>query len=109
MCDDKLPPTLRDCINGAVEDLNDHLDRGDDPWNGDTHHMIHELADDAVPIYNKDILSIATNDLGEIGCTVPENGPAFDGTPTPVNVAAANIYEAIQAALWETFEERSPA
>jgi hypothetical protein len=29
----------------------------------------------------------------------PEIGPAFDGTPTPVNIVAANIYEALSEAI----------
>ena len=103
MTDDN-PVTLRDCILGAVADLDDHLDQGDDPWNGDEHAMIHELADNAVPVYNADILRI-TAEEPEIAHTAPDYA-AFDGTFTPVNVAAANIYEAIQTALWERLEER---
>lgn len=64
--------------------------------------MIHELADSAVPVYNADILRI-TAEEPEIAHTAPDYA-AFDGTFTPVNVAAANIYEAIQAALWTRFE-----
>ena len=97
------PTTLRDCISGAVADLDDHLERGDDPWNGDEHAMISELADSAVPVYNADILRI-TSEEPEIAHTAPDYA-AFDGTFTPVNVAAANIYEAIQASLWKHLEE----
>ena len=31
-------------------------------------------------------------------------GPAFDGSPTPVNIIAANVYERLTADLFEEFE-----
>ncbi len=103
MTNDK-PVTLQDCISGAIADLDDHLDRGDDPWNGDENAMVNELADSAAPTHTQTILRIATEEP-EISHTAPDHA-AFDGTFTPVNVAAANIFEAIEMALWERLEER---
>jgi hypothetical protein len=41
----------------------------------------------------------------DLAVAEPELGPAFDGKPTPVNIVASNIYEAITADLWEYLEE----
>lgn len=99
-----LPITLQDCLRDAVTQLDCHLDNNDDPWKGDQRHMINELADDACPKGTNDILKIAI-DSPEIGMEEPEHA-AFDGAFTPVNVAAANIREAIALALQERINDR---
>jgi len=72
----------------------------DNPENTEPHDAIHEIADGSVPVYNHDILALAADDCG-LATTEPELGPAFDGTPTPINIIAANIFEAIYDNLWE--------
>lgn len=70
--------------------------------------MVMELADGWVPIYTYDILQYAANDLA-LAVDEPECGPAFDGSPTPINIIAANIWDRLQAvaseALYELQEE----
>lgn len=66
--------------------------------------IIHEIADSNTPIYNWGILQYAANNI-QLAVDEPEIGPAFDGTPTPVNIIAANIYEAIEADLWEYWSD----
>lgn len=68
---------------------------------GDT---IHELADGLVPVYTSDLMQLAANNLS-LATDVPELGPAFDGSPTPVNIIAANVYEWLTAQLWEYARE----
>lgn len=63
------------------------------------HDLIHELADSSVPIYNHDLLSLAAENL-ELGLDKSEF-MAFDGSATPVNAIAANIFNALEAELWE--------
>ena len=103
MVDDN-PVTLRDCVSDAVATLNAHLDQDNDPWNGNEDQMIHEIADGRVPLFPSVILRIADEEP-EVGLVAPEHA-YYDGTFTPVNVAAANIYEIIQKALWERLKER---
>lgn len=51
-----------------------------------------DMVDEWVPIYTSELLEVAASDP-ELAVVEPELGPAFDGTPTPVNIIAANIYE----------------
>ena len=53
---------------------------------------ITDFVDSAVPIYNSELLKLAANDTA-LACDEPDIGPAFDGSPTPVNIIAANVYE----------------
>lgn len=64
-----------------------------------------EIADSAVPVYTGDILDAASEDYGLL-TTEPDIGPAFDGSPTPVNIAAANLYELAYAIATEALEAR---
>lgn len=66
--------------------------------------VIHEIADTSVPVYNFEILQIAAQN-NMMALSVPECGPAFDGTPTPINIIAANIYEYIEAELWDEWRK----
>ena len=96
--------SLQDIIEDAIVDLNERLEESPDTDDQSSHDMIHEVADGGVPIYNAEILEVAA-ESPSIANAVPECGPAFDGTATPTNIAAANIYEAIQEALWERWRE----
>ena len=84
----------------AVEELKDSL--RDYPDN-DEHDTIHEIADSSVPVYTYDLLQLAANNL-DLAVVEPEIGPAFDGSPTPVNIIAANIYEEITQELWNNLD-----
>jgi hypothetical protein len=95
----------------ALEALDEHikgLEGGelaaflDDP---DYSGTLHEIANGCVPVYNADILDVAASDH-DVSLREPEIGPAFDGTPTPINIAAANIYELIEEALWADIRRR---
>ena len=55
---------------------------------------IAEVADGSVPIYTADLLEYGSHNW-ELMTEEPELGPAFDGSPTPINIIAANIYEAV--------------
>jgi hypothetical protein len=72
--------------------------QGDEP-----HDVIHEIADSGVPVYTGDLLELACSDAS-LATDEPELGPAFDGSPTPVNIIAANVYERVTADLFEEFE-----
>lgn len=70
--------------------------------------IISETADSAVPVYYSELLDLAA-DNNNLATDEPELGPAsgwaFDGTNCPVNIIAANIYEALTADLWDYWSE----
>ena len=90
--------TLREIIEGAVESMSEYELNGDDC--GD---IASEIADSHTPVYTRDLMMVAANDI-DLAVTEPEIGPAFDGSNTPVNLVAANIYERIQQAVLEECE-----
>jgi len=84
----------------------------DNPDNNDIDYdgSLHEIVDGSIPVYDSDILELATENL-ELATDEPELGPAFDGSPTPINIIAANIYEYLSNIAWEEWrlieEERA--
>ncbi len=95
MNDNDERETIENRIRMAIETLGEY-----DLETDDIGDIIHEIADGCVPVYTYDILECAMND-NSLATDEPECGPAFDGTPTPVNIIAANIYERITQALWD--------
>ena len=90
-----LESALREEIGGMIETIKE------EPYPED---MLTELADGWTPIYTSDILAYAANDIA-LATAEPEVGPAFDGSPTPVNIIAANIYERLQAVAFEVWQD----
>lgn len=100
-------PTLSDILAEARAELRDRwTEYRDDfgPRQDEPHDVIHEIADGSVPVYTSDLLQLAA-ESNELATATPELGPAFDGSPTPVNVVAANVFETIEGALWEEWSE----
>ena len=93
-----LEDIIEDAIDTLKVDYEGYLD-SDEP-----HDAIHEIADGAVPVYTGDLMELAANNL-ELATNTPELGPAFDGEPTPVNIIAANVFEAVEAALWQAHRD----
>lgn len=94
--------TLDSLVADAVEELRQW--QTDHPDESEPHDAIHEIADTAVPVYTGDLLRLAAENL-QLATDEPELGPAFDGTPTPVNIIAANVFEHIEQALWAAWQE----
>ena len=92
---------LSDLLDDARESLKTEYDLLDATDPGD---CIHEVADGFVPVYSYDLLQYAANCL-DLAVDEPELGPAFDGSPTPVNIIAANIYEAISNHLHQELDD----
>lgn len=105
-----MSENLQDIIDGALDDLRAWCKdnpEGDPSYDG----TLDEFVDGAVPIYHADLLDLAASD-NEIALTAPELGPAYDGEPTPINIIAANVYEAVSNALhaeWQEIETRRDA
>ena len=92
--------TLHELRGYARENLDEAVEYGISEI-GDT---IHELADGLVPVYAHDLMSLAAENIS-LATDEPELGPAFDGSPTPVNIVAANVYEWLTAQLWDYASE----
>lgn len=93
---------LDELVDSACEELQEWID--ENSGNDEPHDRIFEIADSSVPVYNYDLLQLACNNV-ELAINEPENGPAFDGTPTPINIIAANVFEYIEDKLWEYFRD----
>ncbi len=68
---------------------------------------ITEIVDSSVPIYTSDLMDMAADNI-DLAVNEPEIGPAFDGSPTPVNIIAANVYEALMEVAydeWQTIQD----
>ena len=102
MANDK--ETLQGRIDMAIDELKDYALEEPREFAHDPGDRIHEIADGCVPVYHSDLLEIAADD-NDMATNEPELGPAFDGKATPVNIIAANIFEAIEAALWDYWNE----
>lgn len=70
--------------------------------------MIFETADSMVPVYYSELLDLAA-DNNNLATDEPELGPAsgcnFDGTNSPINIIAANVFEALESYLWHCWQE----
>jgi len=95
--------TLRELEKDVLEELKWQLEN-EDWYNDDDYDLIHSIADSNTPIYYSDILELAAENTF-LALDEPELGPAFDGSPTPVNIIAANIFEHLERVLWENIEE----
>lgn len=97
---------LHEIVNDAITELHDW--HADNPSETEPHDQIFEIADSSVPVYTGDLLRLAAENL-QLATADPELGPAngsnFDGTPSPVNIIASNVFEHIEAALWDAWHE----
>src|SRR4051794_33982168 len=99
--------TLRSILADARAELGDRWTNYRDDFGAkddEPNDVIHEIADGSVPVYTSDLLRLAA-ESNELATVTPELGPAFDGSPTPVNIIAANVFEAIEVVLWEEWRK----
>jgi len=94
--------TLDSLIADAAEELLEWYQNN--PEETEPHDRIFELADAHTPIYYSELLRLAAEN-NSLALDVPECGPAFDGKPTPINIIAGNCFEAIEAGLWQAWQE----
>lgn len=93
--------TLDKLRNDAIEELEGDIRNNRDSFDsGEPHDRITEIADSSTPVCTHDLLLLAADNLN-LATVEPELGPAFDGSATPANIIAANIYEYIQTELWD--------
>lgn len=97
-----MAQSLEQIIQAAKEELQEQL--ANEPDMEYPEDRIHEITDNAclMPNYQYLDLAAANNDLAT---SEPELGPAFDGTPTAINIICANLYERISQELFELLHE----
>jgi len=64
--------------------------------------QITEMVDSSVPIYTSDLMQLAA-DYPVLATAEPEI-IAFDGTSTPVNIVAGNVYEALMVEAMDEWQ-----
>ena len=69
---------------------------------------IYEITDSACLLDNYTFLKLACDNL-DLALNEPELGAAFDGTATPINIIAANLYENISNELHQYYYELEEA
>ena len=89
---------VRERIDEYIKE-NPDMDKEQIRDNIDYDGQITEIYDGNVPIYNSDIMKIGS--LPEVYQHENELGPAFDGSPTAVNIIAGSIYEILSDIAWE--------
>lgn len=101
-----MTQSLYQIIKDAKEELQQQLT--DEPDMQYPEDRVHEIVDSIclMPNYQYLELAAANNDLAT---SEPDCGPAFDGTPTPINIICANLYEAISNELHQYLYEQEEA
>ena len=92
---------LSDLLDDARESLKTEYDLldSDEPYD-----YIAECADGFVPVYTSELIEYGYHNR-DLMFDEPELGPAFDGSPTPTNIIAANIYEAVSNYLHQELDD----
>ena len=97
---DSVKTEIKERIDYAIEENPDYdRDEIDDYIRDD----IFEIVDGCVPIYNHEIMACAS--LSDIWTRESEIGPAFDGTPTLINITAGLIFEYLEEYAYEIIQE----
>lgn len=97
--------TLYDLAKWAKEELKERMNDVLRWEEYDESDHIHEIADSRVPIYYHQLLKVASSEVW-LATEEPECWPAFDWSPTPINIIAANIYEHLVEKLREHVQEK---
>jgi len=88
-----MTQSLEQIITGAKEELKDNFKDAEYPTD-----LIHEITGSACLMPNYSYLKLACENM-HLALDEPDCGPAFDGSPTPINIIVANLYENISNEL----------
>ena len=94
---DKKTYYTEDLVEGTIEELEDRL-----KWNKenkedqDTDDLIHEIADNNIPIYTYDLLQYASNNFDLL-----EQNDLVNDQPDVISIIQANIYELLTDELYQ--------
>ena len=91
---------LPDLLDDARDSLKNDYNLLDEQYPSD---IVSEIADSFVPVYTFNLIEYGYHNR-DLMFDEPELGPAFDGSPTPTNIIAANIYEAVYNHLYQELD-----
>ena len=91
---------MQDLLDDARDSLKNDYDLLDAQYPDD---LVHECADGFVPVYTSELIEYGYHNR-DLMFDEPELGPAFDGSPTPTNIIAANMYEALTNHLYNELD-----
>jgi hypothetical protein len=86
-----------DLIEGAIEDLQERIEwceKEEERYDEDD--LIHEVADNNIPIYTKELLLYASNDFD-----LDEPSDLCSENPRATDIIKANIYELLTQELYD--------
>jgi len=100
--------SAKDSVKCGLEEHMDYLIKENPEYDRDEimdeiNEEIHEIVDSAVPIYNHEIMACAS--VSDIWTRESELGPAYDGSPTLLNITAGLIYEYLSDYAYEVLDE----
>ena len=94
--EDKKTYYTEDLIKSAIEDLEERLKwNKENEYDQDTDDLIHETADNNVPIYTYDLLQYASNNFDLI-----QPNELTSNNPDVIQIIQANIYEYLTDKLY---------
>ena len=91
---------MPDLLDDARDSLKNDYNLLDEQYPSD---IVSEIADSFVPVYTFNLIEYGYHNR-DLMFDEPELGPAFDGSPTPTNIIAANIYEAVYNHLYQELD-----
>ena len=95
--------TLYKIIETAKEEFRENYKDSEYPED-----YIYEITDSACLLDNHTFLKLACDNMS-LALNEPELGAAFDGSSTPINIIAANLYENISNELHQYYYELEEA
>mgnify|MGYP001581457110 CR=1 FL=1 len=95
--------TIYDMLDSAKEEL---AERIRDYPDEDPVDMIHEIADGSVPVYFHELIMVCEAARGDEWSSLWLEPSEFDGSPTPVNILAGNLYNLVSNALHEYLQAK---
>ena len=94
--EDKKTYYTEDLVKNAIEDLEERLKwNKENEYDQDTDDLIHEIADNNVPIYTYDLLQYASNNFDLI-----QPNELTSNNPDVIQIIQANIYEYLTDKLY---------
>tara|TARA_Y100000593_G_scaffold32337_1_gene63703 strand:- start:781 stop:1110 length:330 start_codon:yes stop_codon:yes gene_type:complete len=94
--EDKKTYYTEDLVKNAIEDLEERLKwNKENEYDQDTDDLIHETADNNVPIYTYDLLQYASNNFDLI-----QPNELTSNNPDVIQIIQANIYEYLTDKLY---------
>lgn len=97
-------PNYHELKMSAIDSLKERLTNLDNEREDDISDIIHEVTENWIPVYNHEVIEIASSNLNLV-CVKSELWPAY-GDDYPINRIIANIYDMLSEDLYEWYQSR---